>query len=93
MGELGLGWGSLIRIFNSVVASLLSYVGQVVILPPNFHQSMALAISSVFFLPHNRSPPWVMQNLRAFPYALRTSSGSTKQPLPGSAINLIISER
>ena len=63
LSGLGLGWSYLIRIFNTVVASLIAYVGQVAALPPRFKVQLAPLLAKLFRIPFNRIPPWVFYHL------------------------------
>ncbi len=54
LGALGLGWNYLLKLFNTVFASLLFYIGQLVTPPPNFSVPLSIALSLVFRLPHVR---------------------------------------
>ncbi len=65
LGGLGLGWQAILRLFNMVMASVLSHVGQVALLPRSFPPEFALAISRTFRLPYNRVPAWLLMNLKA----------------------------
>ncbi len=42
LGGLGLGWQATLRIFNMVMVSVLSHVGQVAMLPRSFPPELAL---------------------------------------------------
>ncbi len=56
LGGLGLGWYTIIHIFNMMVASVSSYVGQLAKVPQLVHSTLTLSISRLSRLPHSTIP-------------------------------------
>ncbi len=57
LARLGLGWAPAIRLYNAVVISLLSHVGQV-LLAPSMHLILPKVIPKALRTPFRRLPPW-----------------------------------